>query len=81
MTDQPAPRHGALFELLRQQVASDTAGRRLAVKRRVEEDSRKISGVLNGALRSWDAPAPDKAEASAPKAGRDDEFFRAVRTG
>ena len=51
MTDQPAPaRHGALFELLRQQVASDSAGRRLAVKRRNGDEAQQISRVLTGAL-------------------------------
>ena len=81
MTDQPAPaRHGALFELLRQQVASDSAGRRLAVKRRTGDEAQQISRVLTGALRSWDQPAGAASE-SAPTPRGDDEFFRAIRTG
>ncbi len=72
-------RHARLFEYLRQQrVAEDTTAR-LRVEERARVEGMDAAIHLALATRSWQRPMVDPVDRrSAPKSGRDHEFFRAV---
>lgn len=77
-------RHTVLFELLRQQGASDQTCRRLESQDHGETEDRQARAFLEIAARSWNMPViaePDPGEnaASAPETRGHHEFFRAIR--
>ena len=77
-------RHNVLFELLRQQGASDQTCRRLDSQKHSETEDMLARAFLECATRSWDMPEvgePEVAEnpASAPEPRGYHEFFRAIR--
>lgn len=74
------PRHDVLFEILRRQNMADrTCHRLLSAEDQARIDAEAAEELQALAIASFDSPPePDVALASAPKAGRDHEFFRAV---
>ena len=83
LAENPA-RHNVLFELLRQQAASDQTCRRLEEQKHNDTDDQNAHTFLKTATRSWDMPdvvEPELAElsVSAPEPGGYHEFFRTVR--
>lgn len=76
------PRHDVLFEILRRQNMADRTERRLLNDAaRAQADAEAAAAFQASAMASWARPlepAPDPIPRSAPKAGRDYEFFRAV---
>ena len=79
-----AQRHNMLFELLRQEIISDSTTRRLSAKEKRELEAREAQTFMAAAHASWTRPpfgadALDRATLSAPESRSDHEFFRAVR--
>lgn len=77
-------RHDMLFELLRQQGASEQTCRRLDAKQQSEVEEKQAVAFLESAIQSWNMPevaeiAEPEVYVSAPEPGGYHEFFRAVR--
>lgn len=77
-------RRGLLFEMLRRQNMSQTAQKRMSAQEQEELEENEARNFLAAALRSWNHPGDDEADAavaartSAPEARGNHEFLRAV---